>query len=651
MTLSPGARLGPYEVVSALGAGGMGEVYKARDTRLDRSVAIKVLPTEVAGDPQFRERFDREARLISQLTHPHICTLYDVGEHAGTAFLVMEFLEGETLADRMARAESKGPGLPRTEALTIAIQIADALTAAHRAGVVHRDLKPANIVLTKTGAKLLDFGLAKTTGPAVTAGSVSMLPTASPQTLTARGMILGTFQYMAPEQIEGAEADARTDIFAFGCVLHEMLTGQKAFEGKTHASLIAAILEREPTPVTTLQPLAPALVDAIVRKCLAKRTDDRWQSAADLASALRWAADAPSGVAAGASAIAGTPAARPGRIVRVLALVTAVLVLLTLGAIAWRYAPTPTIPVSSVRFEIVPPPDVLLSPAPVVEAAQLALSPDGRHLAFVAASKNGASQLWVRPLNGVQARPLAGTEGASFPFWSPTSRSIAFFAGRKLKKVDIMGGVPEVLCDVTAGRGGTWSPDGTIVFAGAARSPLSQIADKAGGVVRPATTFNRELGATGHNWPQFLPDGRRFLFYQISFKPEYQGIYVGSLDSAEVTRVVASAGAGLYTSGYLLFVRDGILFAQAFDDRTLETRGEAVQVADRIGSQPDGWLYRRHRGTDRCARLRTDCGDDHKSSMAQSRRGGRGVGDPTGGVSFAAVVSRREARRGHEVGA
>ncbi len=388
---------------------------------------------------------------------------------------------------------------------------------------------------------------------------------------------------MAPEQIEGVEADARTDIFAFGCVLHEMLTGQKAFEGKTHASLIAAILEREPTPVTTLQPLAPVLVDAIVRKCLAKRADDRWQSAADLASALRWAADAPSGVAAGTHAVAGMQAARPRRIVKIAALLAAALVVFATGAIAWRYTTVPTAPAASVRFEVTPPPDVLLSPAPVASAAQLALSPDGRHLAFVAASNQSVSQLWVRPLNSVQARPLAGTEGASFPFWSPDSRFLGFFAGGKLKKVDIMGGAAEVLCDASGGRGGAWSPDGTIVFTGATRTPLSQITDRAGGVVRPAATFHREQGATGHYWPQFLPDGRRYLFYQTSFKPEHQGIYVGSLDSAEVTRVVASTGGGLYTSGYLLFVRNGILFAQAFDDRALQTRGQAVQVADRIG--------------------------------------------------------------------
>jgi hypothetical protein len=385
----------------------MGEVYKARDTRLDRTVAIKILPSEVAGDPQFRERFDREARVISQLTHPHICTLYDVGEHAGTAFLVMELLEGETLADRIARAETKGPGLPRGEGLTIAIQIADALAAAHRAGIVHRDLKPSNIVLTKSGANLLDFGLAKTAAPAVGVGGLSRMPTASPQTLTARGTILGTFQYMAPEQIEGVEADARTDIFAFGCVLHEMLTGQKAFEGKTNASLIAAILEREPPPVTALQPLAPPLVDAIVRKCLAKRPDDRWQSAADLGSALRWAADSMSGVTAGASAVAVVPASRSRRLAGIAAILAGAVVVFAAGAMARRYGSIPPPPAATVRFEVVPPSDVMLSPSPVASTAQLALSSDGRHLVFVAATKNSVSQLWVRQLDGVRARPTA----------------------------------------------------------------------------------------------------------------------------------------------------------------------------------------------------------------------------------------------------
>ena len=297
MALTPGTRLGVYEVTAQIGAGGMGEVYKGRDTRLDRTVAIKVLPEALAADPQFRERFDREARTISRFTHPNICTLYDVGEHAGTAFLVMELLDGETLESRCARANAKGSGLPLDEALRIAIQIADALAAAHRQGIVHRDLKPGNIFLARSSgasappiAKLLDFGLART-APALTVDKATMMPTTPPQAMTAQGTILGTFQYMAPEQVEGGEADARTDIFAFGSVLYEMITGKKAFEGKTQTNLVAAILERDPPPLTTVQPLAPPLVDSIVRKCLAKNPDDRWQTASDLGSALRWAAE------------------------------------------------------------------------------------------------------------------------------------------------------------------------------------------------------------------------------------------------------------------------------------------------------------------------------------------------------------------------
>ena len=313
-----GARLGPYEILGALGAGGMGEVYKGRDTRLDRTVAIKILPDALAADPQFRERFDREARTISQFTHPNICTLYDVGEHAGTAFLVMELLDGETLEEKLRKSEvsslkSGVSGLRVDEALRIAVQMADALAAAHRQGIVHRDLKPGNIFLARSSgtsappiAKLLDFGLART-APALTVNKATMMPTTPPQAITAQGKILGTFQYMAPEQVEGAEADARTDLFAFGSVLYEMLTGRKAFEGKTQTNLVAAILERDPPPLTSVQPLAPPLVDSIVRKCLAKNPADRWQAASDWGSALRWAAEGANASTAGATAVAVTP--------------------------------------------------------------------------------------------------------------------------------------------------------------------------------------------------------------------------------------------------------------------------------------------------------------------------------------------------------
>jgi serine/threonine protein kinase len=397
--LTAGARLGPYEILSALGAGGMGEVYKARDTRLDRTVAIKILPEALAADPQFRDRFDREARILSQFTHPNICTLYDVGEapvrepsidrHQPSAisrdtvrFLVMELLDGETLETRCARARAKGPGLPLDEALRIAIQMADALAAAHRQGIVHRDLKPGNIFLTRSSgasappiAKLLDFGLART-APALTVNTATMMPTTPPKAMTAQGTILGTFQYMAPEQVEGVEADARTDIFAFGSVLYEMLTGRKAFEGKTQTSLVAAILERDPPPLTTVQPLASPLVDSIIRKCLAKNPDDRWQTASDLGSALRWAADGVGAGNSGVSAIVATPRAGARRATPATVLAVGILGAAAIGlVIGGRYLSTVAAPARTVRFDVQPPPDAILTPAPVASAAQLALSP------------------------------------------------------------------------------------------------------------------------------------------------------------------------------------------------------------------------------------------------------------------------------------
>ena len=511
MALPPGTRLGVYEVTAQIGAGGMGEVYKGRDTRLDRTVAIKVLPEALAADPQFRERFDREARTISRFAHPNICTLYDVGEHAGTAFLVMELLDGETLESRCARASAKGSGLPLDEALRIAIQMADALAAAHRQGIVHRDLKPGNIFLARSSgasappiAKLLDFGLART-APALTVNRATMMPTTPPQAMTAQGTILGTFQYMAPEQVEGGEADARTDIFAFGSVLYEMITGKKAFEGKTQTNLVAAILERDPPPLTTVQPLAPPLVDSIVRKCLAKNPDDRWQTASDLGSALRWAAEGANAATSGATAVAGTPRTGARRAARGALTAAGILGSVAIGlAIGGRYMSNVAAPAALVRFEVQPPADVTLTPSPVASAAQLALSPDGRRLAFVAARRRAASQLWIRPLDGVQAQPLPGTEGASFPFWSPDSRFIAFFAGGKLKKIDTTGGVPQVLCNAAAGRGGAWNPDGIIVFTGQANSPISRVS-ASGGVVTAATTFDPDqavISSTGRSFCQ-----------------------------------------------------------------------------------------------------------------------------------------------------
>jgi Tol biopolymer transport system component len=575
----------------------MGEVYKGRDTRLDRTVAIKVLPEALAADPQFRERFDREARTISRLAHPNICTLFDVGEEAGTAFLVMELLEGETLESRCVRASAKGSGLPLDEALRIAIQMAAALAAAHRQGIVHRDLKPGNIFLARSSgasgppiAKLLDFGLART-ATALTVNSATELATAPPQAMTAQGTILGTFPYMAPEQVEGSEADARTDIFAFGSVLYEMLAGRKAFEGKTQTNLVAAILERDPPPLTTVQPPAPPLVDSIVRKCLAKNPDDRWQTASDLGSALSWAAEGANATTSGATAVVGTPRTGARRLANAAVAAAGILVSIAIGlAVGGRYMSTVATPAALVRFEVQPPPNVTLTPAPIASAAQLALSPDGRRLAFVATPRRAASQLWIRPLDGVQGQPLPGTEGASYPFWSPDSRFIAFFAGGKLKKIDTTGGVPQVLCAAGAGRGGAWNPDGIILFVGQGNSPISRIS-ASGGVVTAATTFDPDHSIIGQSWPQFLPDGRHLLYYQRSLKPEYQGVFVTALDSSPPTRVLQSDGMAVYASGHLVFVRDGTLFAQAFNDRTFQTSGDPVRIGEHVGYWTAGLGY------------------------------------------------------------
>ena len=470
----------------------MGEVYKARDTRLDRTVAIKILPEALAADPQFRERFDREARAISQLDHPHICALYDVGEQDGTAYLVMQYLEGETLADRLAKG-----ALPLDQALRIAIEIAVALDKAHRAGIVHRDLKPGNIMLTKAGAKLLDFGLAKSRAPVVAGAGLSMLPT-TPPNLTAQGTILGTFQYMAPEQLEGQEADARTDIFAFGAVLYEMLTGKKAFEGKSQASLIGAIMHATPTPDRRGAAARAAALDRLIRTCLAKDPDDRWQSASDLLRELKWIADAAPELSKAAPGVA-----RRNRRELVAWSVAAVGILaaLAVGVVAYRQrSPTDT---PAYRATILPPDRTTFSGG-TAPANRFALSPDGRRLTFVATGADQRTQLWVRPLDALTAQPLAGTDGASSPFWSPDSRFIAFYAQGNLKKIDAAGGPPLTLTDaLNLGQGGgTWSRDDVIVFSQKPGSGLFRVS-ASGGTASPVTTPDTASGERGHSYPFF----------------------------------------------------------------------------------------------------------------------------------------------------
>ena len=570
MSLHAGARLGPYEILSLLGAGGMGEVYKARDTRLDRTVAIKVLADTLAADPQFRERFDREARAISQLTHAHICTLHDVGELQGAAYLVMEHLDGGTLADRLA----KGP-MPLDQALRTAIELASALETAHRAGVIHRDLKPGNVILTKSGAKLLDFGLAKNRSAVVNAIGQSMLPT-TPANLTAQGTVLGTVQYMAPEQLEGQEADERSDLFSFGAVLYEMLAGRKAFEGRTSASLIGAILRDDPPPVSTLRALSPPSLDRVVKKCLEKDSEARWHSARDLHDELVWiAADAARPSPVGAPAAASRAwRERAGWIAAVaIAAVSAAFWVLGPGG---RGAATSTSDAQEMRLQIVTPPGASLS--------GFAISPD-RHALVYQATIEGRSQLWIRSLDSDTVRPLDGTTDGIAPFWSPDSRSIGFFTSDQLKRIDLDGGLVRILASAPAPRGGTWGASGTILFAAGSAGSLNAV-PAAGGDVTVATRVDRPR-QTGHRFPHFSQDGRHFLFYSLG-SLEGRGVYLGTLGSTEATRLFDADSAAVFAApDQVMFARGGALWMQRLDPASLRPVGEPLPVSTQVAMSGD----------------------------------------------------------------
>jgi len=564
--ISAGTKLGPYEITGAIGAGGMGEVYRARDTRLERIVAIKVLPSNVADRDGLRERFEREARAISSLNHPHICTLYDVGHQEGIDYLVMEYLDGETLAQRLL----KGP-LQLDEVLRYSIEIADALDKAHRKGITHRDLKPGNIMLTKSGSKLLDFGLAKLTQDASpTAGPISQLPTMK-EAITAQGTILGTLQYMAPEQLDGKEADARTDIFAFGVVVYEMATGKKAFEGKSQASLIASILERDPPPISALQPMTPPTLDRAVRRCLAKDPDERWQTVHDLLFELRSVTETTSRV------VERQPNSfrnsRKNRLAVVAPIAAIAFVLLGIAYLLHHFQVA--IEEKTVTtLSVLPPENATFSVgnAPMV-------SPNGRLLAFVA-----GGSLWVRGLSSLAARPLPGTEGvdegAGEPFWSPDSRYLAFFANGKLKKIDVTGGPVLSLCDAALGRGGSWSQNDVIVFAPNDRSGLFWV-PAAGGMATAITELDGASLETSHRLPWFLPDGRHFLYTAWS-TPANTAIYVGEIGSRKRKRLLTVFSNAVYASDHLLFMRGRTLMAQPFDAGKAELSAEPVAVAEQV---------------------------------------------------------------------
>jgi eukaryotic-like serine/threonine-protein kinase len=573
MAILPGRRLGPYEILSAIGAGGMGEVYRARDTRLDRIVAIKVLPTHLADRAELRERFEREAKTIACLNHPHICTLYDTGHQDEIDYLVMEYLEGETLAQRLV----KGP-LPLEQVLQYAIEISDALDKAHRKGVTHRDLKPGNIMLTKTGTKLLDFGLAKLKQEVAPANvPLSDLPTAN-DPLTAQGTIVGTLQYMAPEQLEGKEVDARTDIFAFGVVVYEMATGKRAFEGKSPASLIAAILEKEPPAMSSLQPMTPPALDRVVKRCLAKDADDRWQTARDLEVELKWIAE--SGSHAGTSVPTAT--LKGIRTLDRQVFVLAVGALLLVSAIAslatWNLKPSPS-PHPVTRTVINLPAGQQL---PGLEIGPVvALSPDGTHLAYVA-RQGVTQQLYLRPMDSLESRPIPGTEGAVSPFFSPDGQWVGFFAGGKMKKISVSGGAALTLGDAAYPAGASWGGQGMIAFAPALVSVLQQVQD-AGGAPQSLTRF--EKADVSHRWPEFLPGGKAVLFAAGNNGNDFTNalIAVQTVGTGERRNLIQAGTNPRYaTSGHLVYTQAGSLMAVPFDPQRLTTTGTAVPVVEGV---------------------------------------------------------------------
>jgi eukaryotic-like serine/threonine-protein kinase len=539
MPLAPGTRLGPYEILSALGAGGMGEVWKARDTRLNRLVAIK------ASLGPFSERFEREARAIAAVNHPHVCSLYDVGPD----YLVMEYVEGQWL---------HGP-VPLAQALALAEQILDALGAAHEKGIVHRDLKPSNILLTKTGVKVLDFGLAKIThAPAVAGANVVETETVS---LTAEGSIMGTLPYMSPEQVEGHDADARSDIFAFGVVLYELIAGTRPFTGQTQANLVASILKEEPRPLLEIQPRTPRGLAEVVRTCLEKDPEKRWQSAREVKHALRWMVAVP-------------PPSIPARSVRVWQGLTAFMAAIALGTAVWVFQPAaPGLPG---RFEAPVPDNVTVY-------GDVSVSPDGRKLAFT------ADGLWSRDLDALEWRRLPGTEGASTPFWSPDSRYVGFIVDDTLRRVDTTGGPPETVASLpdAAPRSGTWNRHGDIVlgsWGGGSGGPLWRVSQA--GAATALTAVDLAKGEFVHTWPTFLPDGKHFLYFR-SGPPEVEGMYVGSLDvdaaNQSRQRILATNVPAVFANGHLFFPRAGTLMAQRFDVRSLRLEDVPVPVAPNVG--------------------------------------------------------------------
>ncbi len=582
-TLKSGTSLGPYTIVSPLGAGGMGEVYRARDPRLGRDVAIKVLPLDLAAIPGARARFEREARAVSALVHPHICMLLDVGHQDGLDYLVMELFEGETLATRLER----GP-LATDSVLRMGIEIADALDGAHRKGIVHRDLKPSNIMLGPSGAKLMDFGIAKAIADT---GLTQGLPTlGGPErpadlsdSFTGEGRVLGTAHYLAPEVLRGRPADARSDLFSFGAVLYEAATGRRAFLGADRTGVLAAILEDEPPPMRSMIPGVPAILERIVSRCLAKDPEERWQNARDLMHELRWIAGARQ-AGRGLLPAAGAPRRFRGAGALVM---TALIATLAVGV--WQLRRVLVAPGPVLHAEIVMPEGVHLMISGD-EGGPPELSSDGGRLALVGVGSDGVRRVWVRPLGERSAAPVPGTEDATFPFWAPDGRSLGFFARGRLMRVDLAGGAPVSICDAFSGRGGSWGPDGTIIYAPYFRSGIFAV-PAAGGTPREIVPRDSAVHTT-YRWPRFLPDGKRFLFFAALHPTppgSNVGTFVASLDGREKRALRRSSSNAVYSAGHLLFVENGRLLAQPFDPARARLSGRPAETHLRVGVDPTTW--------------------------------------------------------------
>jgi eukaryotic-like serine/threonine-protein kinase len=574
MTLHRITRLGPYEIVAPVGAGGMGEVYRARDPRLGRTVAIKIIKSDYWQHPEMRRRFEQEARLAAQLDHPRIGSVYDVGHEDGVDYFVMEFIEGRTLAQRIADGR-----LPLAELLGYAIEIAGGLAYAHRRGVEHRDLKPGNVLLTPNGVKIIDFGLSRSRlnerRPSDRIAALETLPVVAVDP----GSVPGTTGYLPPERLQGFPSDHRSDIFAFGALLYEMAAGRRAFHGTTPADLVAAILTSEPPPLQGRE-AAMQDVDWVIRRCLRKPPDERWQSMADVEAILKRIASARF------TPRIGEPPRAASRATCIVAAAIGAAVALAgvafLARAGWRPSDVPLRPVAL----LVPPPTgAEFTPTESsVQSPQFTVSPDGRYLAFVASGADRVSQIFLRPLDSPLPRPIPGTAHATYPFWSASSRSIGFFTtDGHLKRVDIDGGPVRSLADAPDGRGGTWSADDVILFSPGTSDVIYRV--RADGGVVQQTALAGARRETSHRWPQFLPDGRHFIYFARSVDDDLSTICLASLDAPGATVVIQTGfGAVFAPPGHLLYVSDGALLAIRFDAARGRVAGDPVPVVDRIAT-------------------------------------------------------------------